>query len=152
MNYLQIIISIILHFIRTKAKDGLSEEFVKDVFSLNVAATEFLEFLIKNINDSDFLINNTDFINSTILNSLKYYLEQPHLMLKHSMIVHNSGYLRLFAELQDQALNNLNATHQEPLCYRFLVQPHRKSYRFLLEPICHTYIYLQLHVPLLLGI
>ena len=76
MNYLQIIISIVLHFIRTKAGDGLSEEFTKDIFSVNVAATEFLEFLIKNINDFDCLIKNIDFINSTIFTSLKYYLEQ----------------------------------------------------------------------------
>ena len=76
MSYLQILISILLHYIRTKAKDNLSDEFKKNVFSINAASTEFLEFLLKNINDHVFLIKNTDIINKNILKSLRKSLEQ----------------------------------------------------------------------------
>ena len=57
INYLQGLICTLLHYIRTKPKKESTEEFVKDVFSLNSASTETLEFLLKNINDYDFLIN-----------------------------------------------------------------------------------------------
>ena len=76
MSYLQILISILLHYIRTKAKDNLSDEFKKNVFSINAASTEFLEFLLKNINDHVFLIKNTYIINKNILKSLRKSLEQ----------------------------------------------------------------------------
>ena len=56
INYLQGLICTLLHYIRTKAKEQSNEEFVKDVFSLNAASTETLEFLLKNINDYEFLI------------------------------------------------------------------------------------------------
>ena len=76
MNYLQTIICILLHYIRTKAKNEEKEEFKKDVYSLNATSTEFLEFLLKNINDYNFLIANSKKINETILNSLMISLQQ----------------------------------------------------------------------------
>ena len=76
LSYLQALISTLLHFIRTKSKDNLNEDFKREVLSLNVAATEFLEFLLKNINDYRFLIKNTDLINKTILNLLSSSLKQ----------------------------------------------------------------------------
>ena len=78
MNYLQGLICTFLHYIRTKAKEQSNEEFVKDVFSLNAASTETLEFLLKNINDYEFLIKNTKFINETILEVLMKSLEQKN--------------------------------------------------------------------------
>ena len=78
INYLQGLICTLLHYIRTKPKKESTEEFVKDVFSLNAASTETLEFLLKNINDYDFLICNTKFINDTILSVLMKSLAQKN--------------------------------------------------------------------------
>ena len=75
LSYLQTIICIVLHFTRTKAKEGEKEEFIKDVYSLNATSTEFLEFLLKNINDYNFLITNSKKINETILYELKKSLQ-----------------------------------------------------------------------------
>ena len=76
MNYLQALISTLLHFIRTKSKKDLKEDFIKEVFSLNAASTEFLEFLLKNIKNYEFLIQNTTMINNIILGSLIKSLEE----------------------------------------------------------------------------
>ena len=78
MSYLQTLICTVLHYIRTSAKVDLSKEFAKDVFSLNVASTEFLEFLLKNINDYEFLIKNTSLINETILEMLMKSLKKEN--------------------------------------------------------------------------
>ena len=75
MSYLQTIICIVLHFTRTKAKEGEKEEFIKDVYSLNSTSTEFLEYLLKNINDYNFLITNSKKINETILYELMNSLQ-----------------------------------------------------------------------------
>ena len=76
MNYLQAIICISLLYIKTKANNKLKEEFTKDVFALNTTAMEFLEFLLKNINDYNFLIDNTYLINNIILHTLMKSLEE----------------------------------------------------------------------------
>ena len=76
MNYLQTIICILLHYTRTKAKNVEKGEFVKDIYSLNATSTEFLEFLLKNINDYDFLITNSKKINETILYELMRSLQE----------------------------------------------------------------------------
>ena len=76
MNYLQTIICISLLYIKTKAKDNLKEDFIKDVFVINTTSTEFLEFLLKNINDYDFLIENTNLINNIILHTLMKSLDE----------------------------------------------------------------------------
>ena len=76
MSYLQTLICTVLHFLRTKAQKDLNEDFVKEVFSLNAASTEFLEFLLKNINDYEFLIKNTKLINDTILDTMMKSLKQ----------------------------------------------------------------------------
>ena len=76
MNYLQTIICILLHYTRTKAKNVEKGEFVKDIYSLNATSTEFLEFLLKNINDYEFLITNSKKINETILYELMRSLQE----------------------------------------------------------------------------
>ena len=78
MNYLQTLICSLLHYIKSKAKDNLNEEFKKNVFLLNETSTEFLEFLLKNINDNDFLITGTKLINETILNALMESLKEKN--------------------------------------------------------------------------
>ena len=78
MSYLQTLICTVLHYIRTSAKVDLSKEFAKDVFFLFVASTEFLEFLLKNINDYEFLIKNTSLINETILEMLMKSLKKEN--------------------------------------------------------------------------
>ena len=76
MSYLQTIICILLHYTRTKAKEGEKEEFIKDVYSLNATSSEFLEFLLKNINNYNFLITNSKKINETILYELMKSLQE----------------------------------------------------------------------------
>ena len=78
MSYLQTLICTILHFLRTKANKDLDKDFINDVLSLNAASTEFLEFLLKNINDYDFLIKNIKLINNTILEILMKGLEEKN--------------------------------------------------------------------------
>ena len=78
MSYLQTLVCTLLHFIRTGAKEYLDKNFIKNVLSLNVASTEFLEFFLKNINDYEFLMKNTQLINNTILEALYKNLKQKN--------------------------------------------------------------------------
>ena len=74
MFYLQTLISIALHYTRTKAMDKLNDKFKKEVFSVNAASCEFLEFLLNTIDDKQFLLDNNKIINDTILTLLNYSL------------------------------------------------------------------------------
>ena len=76
MSYLQTLISITLHYTRTKSSDKLNEKFQKDVLSVNAASCELLEFLLNNNEDKQYLINNNKLINDTILNLLGISLSQ----------------------------------------------------------------------------
>ena len=76
LYYPQTLISITLHYIKTKSKDNLNEKFTKAALTVNAASCEFLEFLLNNINDPQFLIDNNRVINVTILNLLKMYLKK----------------------------------------------------------------------------
>ena len=76
LYYPQILVSIALHYIKTKSKDNLDEKFKKDVLTVNAASCEFLEFLLNNINDPLFLLENHRVINITIINLLKMYLKK----------------------------------------------------------------------------
>ena len=75
MYYIQTIISITLHYIRTKPLNNLEEKFRKEIVSVNAASCELLEFFLGKITDKVFLINNNEIITETILDLLKIYLE-----------------------------------------------------------------------------
>ncbi len=51
MFYLQALISITLHYIRTNSSDKLNDKFKKEILSVNAASCEFLEFLLNVIED-----------------------------------------------------------------------------------------------------
>ena len=74
--YWQALISISLHYIKTKSSDKLNEKFKKDIFSTNAASCEFLEFLLENIDNKFFLYRNHKIINETILVLLNIALKQ----------------------------------------------------------------------------
>ena len=76
MSYLQTLISITLHYTRTKSSDKLNEKFQKEVLSVNAASCELLEFLININEDKQYLIHNNKLINDTILNLLDISLRQ----------------------------------------------------------------------------
>ena len=76
MFYLQTLISVALHYTKAKAKDTLDEKFKKEIFSVNAASCEFLEFLLNKIDDKQFLIDNNKIINDTILNLLNKSLKE----------------------------------------------------------------------------
>ena len=78
LYYPQTLVSIALHYIKTKSKDNLDKKFEKDVLAINAASCEFLEFLLNNINDPQFLIDNNRVINITIINLLKMYLKKSN--------------------------------------------------------------------------
>ena len=76
MSYIKTIISIILHYIRTKPLKNLDENFIKGIVSVNAASCELLEFFLSKISDNKFLINNYEKISETILDLLKIYLDE----------------------------------------------------------------------------
>ena len=78
LYYPHILVSITLHYIKTKSKDNLNKKFEKEVLTVNAASCEFLEFLLNNINDPQFLIDNHRVINITIINLLKMYLRKKN--------------------------------------------------------------------------
>ena len=78
LYYPQTLVSIALHYIKTKSKDNLDKKFEKDVLIVNAASCEFLEFLLNNINDPQFLIDNHRVINITIITLLKMYLKKKN--------------------------------------------------------------------------
>lgn len=76
MYYIQTIISITLHYIKTKPLDNLNENFKKQIVSVNAASCELLEFFLSKITDKTFLINNSEIISEPILELLKIYLDE----------------------------------------------------------------------------
>ena len=69
--YLQTLISICLHYTKTKSDEKLDETFKKNVLRVNAASCEFLEFLLNSVNDMNFLINNHKIIKESILKLLQ---------------------------------------------------------------------------------
>ena len=69
--YLQTLISICLHYTKTKSDEKLDETFKKNVLRVNAASCEFLEFLLNSVDDMNFLINNHKIIKESILKLLQ---------------------------------------------------------------------------------
>ena len=86
MFYLQALISITLHYIRTNSSDKLNDKFKKEILSVNAASCEFLEFLLNVIEDKKFLINNSKIINDTILNLIKISLTQNDEVMPNQLL------------------------------------------------------------------
>ena len=75
MTYIQTLISISLHYIRT-IFDKKNELFHKEVLSINATSCEFLEFLLNLIEDKQFIINNHELINTTMEKLLNFAFKE----------------------------------------------------------------------------
>ena len=96
MHYLQILISISLHYIRTKALDNLNDKFKKEVLSINAASCEFLEFLLNNIEKKQLSFKNIQIISKAIIDLLNFSLrDKDEVMPAQLLDVLNSLYFRL---------------------------------------------------------
>ena len=70
LNYIQSLISISLHYTKTKSMNSLDNKFRRDIFTVNVAACEFLEFLLNSIDDKQFLLTYGETLSNEILQLL----------------------------------------------------------------------------------
>ena len=75
LNYLCLLISIALRFIQATYKENASNEFKLEIFGVNAASCEFLEFLVNIISDGELLINVAIEINRPLLNLLDKAIE-----------------------------------------------------------------------------
>ena len=58
ISYLRLLVNVTICYTNTKAQENLGEKFKKDIYSVNIASCEFIEFLLSKVENKQLLFDN----------------------------------------------------------------------------------------------
>ena len=109
ISYLRLLINLTICYTNTKASEDLAQKFKKDIYSVNITACEFIEFLLSKVENKQLLFDNVTDITDSILFLLNTAMQnKDEIMQMQSLNVLKELYFSIKIEMLKNNVNNKN--------------------------------------------